>query len=114
MITAQLHSNGNYLVVTCVFVAAGMCLPSRCLAMKIYSDFAIPAFGSHVAILLYCTVGCQRDENSGLNSVTGKESLGFFFSPLHRTQNGPETDSDDGEAVGIWNIQLILVYRQAS
>jgi hypothetical protein len=45
-----LHSYGRYSVVACVFVAAGMCLPSRCLTMNIYSHFTIPAFGRHVTI----------------------------------------------------------------
>jgi hypothetical protein len=48
--TAPLNSNGSYLIVACIFVAEGMCLPSRCLAMNIYSDFTIPAFGSHVTV----------------------------------------------------------------
>jgi hypothetical protein len=39
-------------IVACVFVAAGMCLPSRCLAMNVYSDFTIPAFGRHVTIFI--------------------------------------------------------------
>jgi hypothetical protein len=37
-------------IVACVFVPAGMCLPSRCLSMNTYSDFTIPAFGRHVTI----------------------------------------------------------------
>jgi hypothetical protein len=37
-------------LVACVFVAAGMCLPSRCLAMSIYFEFAIPALGRHITI----------------------------------------------------------------
>jgi hypothetical protein len=28
-----MYSNGSYWIVACVFVAAGMCLPNRCLAM---------------------------------------------------------------------------------
>jgi hypothetical protein len=36
MFTAPLHSNGSYSIVVCVFVASGICLPSRCLAMNIY------------------------------------------------------------------------------
>jgi hypothetical protein len=32
--TAPLHSNGSYWIVLYVFVAAGMCLRSRCLAMR--------------------------------------------------------------------------------
>jgi hypothetical protein len=42
MLTAPLHSNGSYSIVACLFIAAGMCLPSRCLAMNPwlrYSDF---------------------------------------------------------------------------
>jgi hypothetical protein len=48
--TAPLHSNGSYSIFACVFVAKGMCLPSRCLAMKVYSDFTIPAFERNVTI----------------------------------------------------------------
>jgi hypothetical protein len=40
----------NLNIVAYVFVAAGTCLPSRCLAMKIYSGSAIPAFRRHVTI----------------------------------------------------------------
>jgi hypothetical protein len=50
VITAPLHRNGSYYIVACVLVAAGMCLPSRCLVMNIYSDFTIPAFGHRVTI----------------------------------------------------------------
>jgi hypothetical protein len=53
--TAPLHRNWSYSIVACVFVAAGMCLPSCCLAMNIYSDFTIPAFGRHVTIFKYTT-----------------------------------------------------------
>jgi hypothetical protein len=45
--TALLHSNRGYLIVACVFVAAGVYLLSRCLAVNIYFDFTIPAFGRH-------------------------------------------------------------------
>jgi hypothetical protein len=30
-----LHSNGSYPIVVCVFVAAGMSLPTRCLEMSL-------------------------------------------------------------------------------
>jgi hypothetical protein len=50
MFTAPLHNNGTYSIVSCVFVAAGMCLPSRYIAINVYSDFTIPAFGRHVTI----------------------------------------------------------------
>jgi hypothetical protein len=49
--TVPLRNNGRYSIVACVFVIAGMGLPSRCLAMKVYFDFAIPSFGRHVTIL---------------------------------------------------------------
>jgi hypothetical protein len=51
--TAPLHSNGSYSIVACVFVEGGMCLPSHCLALNVYSDFIIPAFGCHVTIYVY-------------------------------------------------------------
>jgi hypothetical protein len=54
--TAALHSKGSYLIVTCVFVAARMCLQSRCLATNVYSDFTIPAFGRHVTIFFTCII----------------------------------------------------------
>jgi hypothetical protein len=47
-----LHSNGSYSSVACVFVAEGTYLPSRCLAMNVYPDFTIPAFGRHVTIFI--------------------------------------------------------------
>jgi hypothetical protein len=50
MFTAPLHSNESYSIVACVFVASGMCLPSRYLATNVYTDFAILAFGHHVTI----------------------------------------------------------------
>jgi hypothetical protein len=50
VLTAQLHSNGSYSIVACVFVTAVMCLPSRCVAMNVYSDFSIPALGRHVTL----------------------------------------------------------------
>jgi hypothetical protein len=50
LFTAPLYGNGSYSVVTCVFVAAEICLPSRCLAMNVYSDFTIPAFVRHITI----------------------------------------------------------------
>jgi hypothetical protein len=35
-IYSTLHSNGSYAIVACVFVVAGMCLPSRCPAMGLH------------------------------------------------------------------------------
>jgi hypothetical protein len=52
--TTTLHSNGSYSLVACIFFAVGMCLPSHYLAMNVYSDFTIPAFGSHATILYVC------------------------------------------------------------
>jgi hypothetical protein len=48
--TAPLHSNGSYSIVAYVFVAARMCLPSRCVAMNVYSYFTIQGFGRHVTV----------------------------------------------------------------
>jgi hypothetical protein len=38
-----------------IFISAGISLPSRCLAMNVYSDFGIPAFGRHVTIFIAVT-----------------------------------------------------------
>jgi hypothetical protein len=48
MLTALLHNNGSHSIVACIFIVAGMCLPSHCLTMNVYSHFTIPAFGRHV------------------------------------------------------------------
>jgi hypothetical protein len=48
MFTAPLPSNESFSIVACVFVVEGMSLPIQCLAMNIYSDFTIPAFGRHI------------------------------------------------------------------
>jgi hypothetical protein len=47
MFTSPLHRNGSSSIVSCIFVAVGMCLPSRCPAMNV-SDFTIPAFERRV------------------------------------------------------------------
>jgi hypothetical protein len=52
MFTVPLHSNGSYSVVACVFIAAGMCLPSHCLAMNVCSDFTILAFRGYVTVYI--------------------------------------------------------------
>jgi hypothetical protein len=44
------HRVNNSSIVACIFVAAGTCLPSRCLAMNVYSGSTIPAFRRHVTI----------------------------------------------------------------
>jgi hypothetical protein len=53
---APLHTKGSYSSVACVFDAAGMCLQGRCLAMNVYPDFTIPAFGHNVTISRMSTV----------------------------------------------------------
>jgi hypothetical protein len=65
--TLPLHSNGSYSIVACVFVVAGMCLPSRYLAMNVYSDFAIPAFGRHV------TAGGESKKKVRKKSMKGRK-----------------------------------------
>jgi hypothetical protein len=51
--TAPFHSNGSSSIITCVFVAAGMCLPSRCLARNVYSNFTIPALCHNIYVYLH-------------------------------------------------------------
>jgi hypothetical protein len=40
----------NTSIAACLFFATGICLPSRCIAMNVYSGSAIPAFTRHVTI----------------------------------------------------------------
>jgi hypothetical protein len=48
---APLHGNGSYSIVACIFIAVGVYLPTRCLAMNVYSDFSISASGRHVTLM---------------------------------------------------------------
>jgi hypothetical protein len=57
VLTAPLHKKGSYWIVACLFVAAGIRLQSRCLAINAYSDFTIPAFRRHITISL-ATLQC--------------------------------------------------------
>jgi hypothetical protein len=62
--TTPLRSNGSYFIVACVFVAAGMWLPSRCLARYVFPDFTIPASWRHVTIYFASALtsyGLQRE-----------------------------------------------------
>jgi hypothetical protein len=59
--TAPLHNNEDYSIAACVFVAAGMCLPSRCLAMNVYSDFTVPTFKCYVTIFLKLALKIQDE-----------------------------------------------------
>jgi hypothetical protein len=60
--TAPLHSNGRgsghientALLLLREFISAGTCLPSRCLAVNVYSGSAIPAFRRDVTISCPC------------------------------------------------------------
>jgi hypothetical protein len=62
VVTAPFHSNGNYSIATSIFVAAGIRLASRCLAMNVCSDFAIPAFGRHVIMFNFkCMIQIIRE-----------------------------------------------------
>jgi hypothetical protein len=83
--TARMHSNGSYSIVTCVFVEAGMCLPSRCLAMNVYSDFTIPAFRRHVTVLLlnYSLIrALDYSRTNSLNSPIHSRTNALTHSPI--------------------------------
>jgi hypothetical protein len=64
--TAPLHDNGSYAIFACVFIAAGMCLLSSCLAMDVAYDFIVPAFGRHVTI---CTVRTNTSSTLQYNFI---------------------------------------------
>jgi hypothetical protein len=71
LFTAPLVSNGSYSFVVCVFVAAGMCIPSRRLAMNVYSDFSI---------LLECSWTRVTDLSHADAEPKGK----VYFHPIFR------------------------------
>jgi hypothetical protein len=47
--TSPLHRNGSYFPVS-LFISAGICLPSRCLAVDVCSGPTIPSFRRHVTV----------------------------------------------------------------
>jgi hypothetical protein len=65
---APLHSNGGYSIIVCVFIAAGIRLPSRCLAVNVYSISIIPAFGRHITLCTYPTTRLLSPEDNILHS----------------------------------------------
>jgi hypothetical protein len=66
--SSPLHNNTSNSIVAYVFVAASMCLPSRCVAINVYSDFTIQEFGRHVTVRIYQTARLDIPEYSNLNS----------------------------------------------
>jgi hypothetical protein len=48
LLQRPLHRNGSFSIVACVFISTGTCLPSRCLAMNVYTGSAIPPFRYNV------------------------------------------------------------------
>jgi hypothetical protein len=83
--TAALHNNGSYPIVSCVFVAAGKCLTSSCLAMDVSSDFTIPAFGRHV--YTYCNKYFNGYQNADSESTFSCTSLLFFIPKTVSNKN---------------------------
>jgi hypothetical protein len=66
---SPLHINDSSSIIACVFVAAGMCLPSRCLVMDVCSGSTIPAFRRHVTVWFFTAYQvisfiriCQRSQ----------------------------------------------------
>jgi hypothetical protein len=47
--TGRIENTASF-IVACLFVADGMCLPRRCLAMAAYIRLTIQAFSHHVSI----------------------------------------------------------------
>jgi hypothetical protein len=79
VVTAPLNINGSYSIVAWLSVAAGICLPSRCLAMDVSYEFTIPAFGRHVTVysIHLTTLSVKSDDVVCLydsEEQTGKEA----------------------------------------
>jgi hypothetical protein len=71
--TVPLHRHRSYSIATCVFIAAGMCLPCSCLAKDVSSDFTIPAFRHHVTnnnnYVYFSSIGYGRIEPKEFSRV---------------------------------------------
>jgi hypothetical protein len=86
VLTSPLHRSGSYPVVACVFVAAGMCLPSSCLGMDLSSDFTIPAFGHHVTVF-FCLTALGAVQTTSLSSLNIAALLNNILSRVLVTNN---------------------------
>jgi hypothetical protein len=76
--TSPMHSAGSYSIVDSVFVAEGICLPSRCLAMNVYSGLTVLSFGRHVTIILHITsINLWLGSNPGIGRVDGNGTETF-------------------------------------
>jgi hypothetical protein len=75
--TALFHSSRSYSIVACVFVATGLCLQIRCLAVNGYSDFTFPTFVHHV------TVQILPYHNFGVFSFSLFLACSFFYGFMH-------------------------------
>jgi hypothetical protein len=49
---SPLYRNGSS-ILACVFISAGTCLPSRCLAINVYPASTIPAFRQHGTLFCF-------------------------------------------------------------
>jgi hypothetical protein len=57
--TAPLRNNGRNSIDACVFYSLEMCLPRRCLAMNVYSDFSILAFQRRITVRMFDMFRCR-------------------------------------------------------
>jgi hypothetical protein len=64
MFTTPLLSNGSYSIADCVFVVAGIRLPSHCLAINVSSDFTVPAFGRLVTFSSWTSCFNTRQQHT--------------------------------------------------
>jgi hypothetical protein len=110
--TEPLHSNGSHLIVACVFVATWMCLPSRCLAMNVYSKFTNPVFGRHATVSRRCKVGDKMCNKCGAvgrmrtergNRNTRRKAM---LVPLHPPQILHDVTLDLAQAAVVSSQQL--------
>jgi hypothetical protein len=85
--TAPLHSNEICSIVACVFVAAGMYSPNRCLAIHAYCDYTLLAFGRHVTLLppksySFRMIYRRAAISPFLRAVLATSMIGLFFLPV--------------------------------
>jgi hypothetical protein len=81
-----LQCNGSYSIVGWVFVAAGIYLQSPCLAMNVYSDFTVQAFGRNLTLsIITFSIPIFFITRSLIFEVCG--NIFHFIFGLHRLLN---------------------------
>jgi hypothetical protein len=69
--TSPLHRNDSSSIIAYVFISAGTCLPSRCLAMTVQAGSTIQRFGRHVTVIIRYSCWLKVICHSSVRIATG-------------------------------------------